>query len=116
MSNFIESEGKFSDNINLRFVYGHTKGMMLPQIKYGDKTLIYMADLIPASYHVPIPWVMGYDMHPLTTMEEKEIFLSEAAKEEHIFFFEHDPVTECCTVEKTERGYKVKEKIKISEL
>ncbi len=115
--NFIEGEGKFSDTIDLKFVYGHTKGMMLPQIQYGDKKIIYMADLIPASYHVPVPWVMGYDMHPLTTMEEKEKYLNTAAERGDIFFFEHDPVTECCTVEKTERGaYKVKERLLISDL
>lgn len=83
--------------------------MMLPLIKYSGRTICYMADLIPSSSHIPLPYVMGYDMFPLTTLLEKERFLIKACNEDYILFFEHDPVGECCTVELTEKGYKRKE-------
>jgi glyoxylase-like metal-dependent hydrolase (beta-lactamase superfamily II) len=107
-----EKEGEltqFSNNIDILFAHGHTQSMMLPLIKFKGKTICYMADLIPSSMHVPLPYVMGYDMFPMTTLIEKEIFLKKACQENYILFFEHDPAGECCTVELTERGYKRKE-------
>jgi glyoxylase-like metal-dependent hydrolase (beta-lactamase superfamily II) len=107
-----EKEGEltpFSNNIDILFAHGHTQSMMLPLIKYKGKTICYMADLIPSSMHVPLPYVMGYDMFPMTTLIEKEIFLKKACEENYILFFEHDPAGECCTVELTEKGYKRKE-------
>lgn len=100
---------KFSDHIDIMFAHGHTQSMMLPFIRYKGKTICYMADLIPSSVHVPLPYVMGYDMFPMTTLIEKEKFLQTACKEEYILFYEHDPVAECSTVELTEKGYKRKE-------
>jgi glyoxylase-like metal-dependent hydrolase (beta-lactamase superfamily II) len=107
-----EKEGEltqFSNNIDILFAHGHTQSMMLPLIKFQGKTICYMADLIPSSMHVPLPYVMGYDMFPMTTLIEKEIFLKKACQENYILFFEHDPAGECCTVELTEKGYKRKE-------
>jgi glyoxylase-like metal-dependent hydrolase (beta-lactamase superfamily II) len=100
---------RFSDNIEILFVHGHTKSMMLPLVHFNGKKICYMADLIPSSLHIPLPYVMGYDMFPMTTLIEKENYLEEALKEEHILFFEHDPISECCTIEKTEKGYKRKD-------
>lgn len=94
----------FSEHIRLRFVDGHTRAMMLPEIRLGESTLVYMADLLPSVHHFPTPWVMGYDMFPLTTMGEKARFLEEAAEKNYILFFEHDPDTECCRVVRTEKG------------
>jgi hypothetical protein len=88
----------------LRFVEGHTNAMMLPQIKYKDKTIVYMADLLPSAGHIPIPYVMAYDMFPLTTLHEKKSFLTEAVQNNYILFFEHDPQIECCDLQSTERG------------
>lgn len=99
----------FTDNINIQFVHGHTQSMMLPFINYKGKTIAYMADLIPSAAHIPLPYVMGYDMFPLTTLQEKETFLEEAVQDEMILFFEHDPINECCTVQKTEKGFRKKE-------
>jgi glyoxylase-like metal-dependent hydrolase (beta-lactamase superfamily II) len=99
----------FSANIDILFAHGHTQSMMLPLIKYKGRTICYMADLIPSSSHIPLPYVMGYDMFPFTTLLEKERFLIKACNEDYILFFEHDPVGECCTVELTEKGYKRKE-------
>ncbi|HNF37911.1 MAG TPA: MBL fold metallo-hydrolase, partial [Chitinophagaceae bacterium] len=82
----------FSENISIRFVSGHTESMMLPQIKYKDKTIVFMADLLPSAGHIPLPYVMGYDMFPLTTLHEKKAFFQEALEGDYILFFEHDPV------------------------
>jgi glyoxylase-like metal-dependent hydrolase (beta-lactamase superfamily II) len=103
---FIEvKEGiSFTRNISIRFVSGHTDRMMLPQIKYKNKTLLYCADLFPSAAHIPLPYVMAYDMFPLTTLHEKKVFLHEAVEKEYILFFEHDPKIECCNVKMTERG------------
>lgn len=94
----------FNENISLRFVNGHTDMMMLPQIKYKEKTLVYTADLLPSTAHIPLPYIMGYDMFPLTTLNEKKSFLKEAVENDYVLFFEHDAVNECCTLQQTERG------------
>lgn len=115
---FIEvKEGiEFNENISIRFVNGHTMAMMLPQIKYGNKTLVYVADLFPGHFHIPLPWVMAYDMFPLTTLEEKDSFLKEALKNDYVLYFEHDPEVECCTVKQTERGIRMDKTFRLSEL
>lgn len=100
---------EFSKNIKLRFVKGHTESMMLPQIKYKDKTIVYMADLLPSAEHIPIPYVMAYDTRPLETLIEKKSFLEEALKNNYTLFFEHDPVIECCNVQLTEKGIRKNE-------
>jgi glyoxylase-like metal-dependent hydrolase (beta-lactamase superfamily II) len=106
----------FTDSISMRYVHGHTDAMMLPQIKYKGKTIVFMADLIPAVAHLPVPYVMAYDMFPLTSLMEKKSFLQEALDKEYILFFEHDPVHECCTVQQTERGIRMKETFMLSEV
>lgn len=104
----------FSENIAVRFVEGHTAAMMLPQISYKGKTLVYMADLLPGAGHLPIPYVMAYDMFPLTTLHEKKSFLREALEKEYVLFFEHDPTVECCTLQQTEKGVRVGETFALS--
>lgn len=106
----------FVDNISIRFVSGHTDAMMLPQIQYKGKTIIYMADLLPSTAHIPIPYVMSYDMFPLRTIHEKKTFLQEAVDNEYILFFEHDPVNECCVLQQTEKGIRAGETFKLSSL
>jgi hypothetical protein len=78
--------------------------MMLPQVRLGDRTLVFMADLLPALAHLPLPYVMAYDMFPLTTMQEKKAFLEEAVDNDYLLFFQHDLVHECCTLKRTEKG------------
>lgn len=97
-------ETAFAPGISIRFVHGHTEAMMLPQVQWNGHTLVYMADLLPSQAHIPLPYVMGYDMFPLTTLHEKKAFLEEAVDRHYILFFEHDPVYECCTLKRTERG------------
>lgn len=110
------SSAPFSDNISVRFVSGHTDNMMLPQIRYKDKTIVYMADLLPSEAHIPLPYVMAYDMFPLTTLNEKKSFLTEALEGDYILFFEHDPKNECCNLQMTEKGIRSKEKFKLEEV
>ena len=102
--NGIATEARISTEIKFRFVHGHTRAMMLPQINYKDRTIVFMADLLPSAGHIPLPYIMGYDMFPLTTLNEKKSFLKEAVKNDFILFFEHDPVHECCSLHQTEKG------------
>lgn len=95
---------------------GHTDKQMLPKIKYKDKTIVFMADLLPSTGHIPLPYVMGYDTRPLLTLEEKEAFLKEAADNNYILFLEHDPVNECCTVKHTEKGVRLDETFALKDI
>ena len=115
---FIETkEGiQFTQNINIRFVNGHTESMMLPQIKYKDKTIIYVADLLPSVAHIPIPYIMAYDTRPLYTLKEKKSFLAEAQQKDFILFFEHDPEIECCNLQLTDRGVRSKETFRLADV
>ncbi len=106
----------FSENISIITVNGHTDAMMLPKINYNGRTIVYMADLLPSVGHIPIPYVMAYDMFPLTTLNEKKSFLKEAIDNNYILFFEHDPVNECCDLQMTERGIRQKNCFKLTEL
>jgi glyoxylase-like metal-dependent hydrolase (beta-lactamase superfamily II) len=110
------AEVSFTDNFSVRFVNGHTQAMMLPQLKYKGKTIIYMADLLPSQGHIPLPYVMAYDMFPLTTLNEKKSFLMEALESDYILFFEHDPFYECCNLQQTDRGIRPKEFFKLEEI
>lgn len=103
------------DNVDVLLVDGHTEKMMLPKIRYHNQTLIYLADLVPSVGHVPIPYVMGYDVRPLLTMEEKSPVLREAADQGYLLLFEHDPVNECATVAHTEKGARMAQKGKLRE-
>jgi glyoxylase-like metal-dependent hydrolase (beta-lactamase superfamily II) len=103
-------------NIYVRNMHGHTEAMMLPHIKYKGRTVVFMADLLPSVGHIPLPYVMAYDTRPLLTMTEKEQFLKQAADENFVLFFEHDPVNECCTVQHTDKGIRVKEIFRLADL
>ena len=91
------------------FVDGHTDKMMIPQIEYKGKTLVFMADLVPTVGHIPVPYVTGYDTRPLLSMDEKAAFLNKAADENYYLFLEHDAHNQICTVKHTEKGVRVNE-------
>ena len=91
------------------YVNGHTEKMMLPKIQYNNKTIVFCADLIPTAGHLPLPYVMGYDTRPLLTMPEKSLFLTEAAQNNYYLFLEHDAHNQIITVEKTDKGIRLKE-------
>jgi len=115
--NFVDPhQTEFLPNIEIMNVYGHTDAMMLPKIQYKEKTIVFMADLLPSAGHIPIPYVMAYDMFPLTTLDEKKSFLTEAVQKDYILFFEHDPINECCTLQQTEKGIRANNFFKLEEL
>jgi glyoxylase-like metal-dependent hydrolase (beta-lactamase superfamily II) len=111
---FLKEGDQLFEGFEIIFVNGHTEAMMLPLLNYKGRHIAYCADLMPSTNHVPLPYIMAYDMRPLVTLEEKANFLNKAGKENYILFFEHDPVTECCSLEVTEKGVRVKEKLKLA--
>ncbi len=115
---FIETKDgiHFTENIKVRFMNGHTESMMLPQITYKGKKIVFMADLLPSVAHIPLPYVMAYDMRPLQTLQEKKLFLAEAQQQDHILFFEHDPTIECCNLQLTEKGIRSKHTFDLSDV
>jgi glyoxylase-like metal-dependent hydrolase (beta-lactamase superfamily II) len=112
----ITRDSRLTANFSFFTVCGHTHSMMLPKINYNGKTIVFMADLLPSTAHIPLPYVMAYDMFPLTTLHEKKLFLTEALQNEYILFFEHDPLHECCTLQVTEKGIKVNKTFRLNEL
>ena len=114
--NFVEAENEIFNHFNALFVNGHTEAQMIPHITYKDKTIVFAADLLPSTGHIPLPYVMGYDTKPLITLSEKEIFLNEAAEKEYIIYLQHDNYSECCTVEKTDRGVRLKDTFRLTDI
>jgi len=112
----ITEEQSFMKDCSIRFAEGHTAAMMLPQIRYKNNTIVFAADLIPMAAHIPLPYVMAYDMFPLTTLLEKKLFLEQAVEQNHILFFEHDPAIECCNLKSTEKGIRMNAHFKLSEI
>jgi len=114
--NFTEVNSSPFNQFDILYVSGHTDKMMIPKIRYKEKIICFMADLVPSTGHIPLAYVMGYDTRPLITLDEKERFLNEAADNQYILFFQHDPVNECCTVVKTEKGVRLDRTFKLSEV
>ena len=115
--NFIDiNSPQYDSEIDMRFAYGHTEAMMLPQIQYKGKTILYMADLLPSVGHIPIAYVMGYDVRPLVTMQERQDYWKEIVDNEYIMFLEHDSVHECATLQYTEKGIRLKDTFKLSDI
>ncbi len=113
---WVDIEQSGWDLFDIITVDGHTEKQMLPKLSYKGHTLVFMADLLPSIGHLPLPYVMAYDVRPLLTLEEKSAFLKKAADEQYILFFEHDPQVECCTVKHTEKGVRVDETFKLSDI
>mgnify|MGYP000035332757 CR=1 FL=1 len=114
--NFVHRNTKDQVGFDVLFMDGHTEKQMLPKIQYQGKTIVFMADLLPTVGHIPLPYVMGYDTRPLITIKEKADFLSEAADKEYFLFLEHDAYNEICTVQHTEKGVRLKESHKFTDI
>ena len=102
----LDGPGEWLPGIELLISHGHTKAMQLPHVHGPEGHVAYCADMIPTSVHVPVPWVMGYDNFPLTTIEEKKQVLARAVEEDWILFFEHDPFGPAARVQAGPRGFK----------
>ncbi|MEX0814031.1 MAG: MBL fold metallo-hydrolase [Chitinophagales bacterium] len=111
---FIEAGKSPFDFMEFTLANGHTESQLIPEINYKGKTLAYCADLLPSPAHIPIPYVMGYDVRPLVTMDEKDEFLKKALEKDYVLFYEHDPKIECSTLIQTEKGIKAGEKFPFS--
>lgn len=115
--NFVDLQNQSNFNVfDIITVDGHTDKQMLPKIRYKDKTIVFMADLLPSTGHIPLPYVMGYDTRPLLTLDEKAAFLNEAADNEYILYLEHDSMNECCTVKHTEKGVRLDQTFSLKEI
>jgi glyoxylase-like metal-dependent hydrolase (beta-lactamase superfamily II) len=105
---WMDEPGFWIPEIEIRFFNGHTEGMMIPYIHWENHILVYCADLLPSTAHIPLPYIMAYDTRPLLTLEEKKSFLKEAAENDFILFFEHDPLHECAILEQSDKGIRLK--------
>ena len=117
---FVDRDGDYTTNVfsnfDVFFVDGHTESMMIPHIHYKNKTLVFMADLLPSVGHIPLPYVMGYDTRPLQTLKEKEFFLKKAEAENYVLFLEHDPVNQLATLKNTDKGVRLDQAFDFHEL
>jgi glyoxylase-like metal-dependent hydrolase (beta-lactamase superfamily II) len=114
---FIDKSSFGLDSFSFDLANGHTEAMIIPKINYKGNTIVFAADLMPSSFHIPMPYVMSYDIRPLDTLREKEILLKNASENSHFIFFEHDPIHELSTVKYNEQGRIVLDKLlKINEL
>ena len=119
--NFIKNPSDkfvFNDElgIDIMCVDGHTEKQMIPKITHKGKDLVYAADLIPTAGHIPVPYVMGYDVRPLLTMKEKSLFLEDAFEKGYCLFMEHDPYNEIVSLKKTEKGIRFENSFTLKEL
>ena len=105
-SNFVSDCGL---GFGALFVDGHTEKQMIPHLTYRGKTLVFMADLLPTAGHLPLPYIMGYDVRPLETLQEKKLFLNRAADENFVLFMQHDASNPLITVQQTEKGVRLHE-------
>ncbi len=114
---FIQKDSDFGvPEISFLVSNGHTEGMLIPKIKYKNTTICFMADLLPSYGHIPLPYIMAYDVRPLEAMKEKENFLKEALDNNYTLFFEHDPTYECATLKQTDKGIRIDKLLKLSDL
>ncbi|MDZ7742547.1 MAG: MBL fold metallo-hydrolase [Bacteroidota bacterium] len=112
----IEEEGEILPGIEIKLYHGHTEAQVIPHIHYNGKTIVFMADLMPSTAHVPMPWVMAFDVRPLQTLKDRERFYKEAIENDYVLFFEHDLYHECATLHETEKGVRVKETFELKDI
>jgi len=114
--NGINDQNNSELGFGIFFADGHTEKQMIPIIKYREKTIVYVADLLPTVGHIPLPYVMGYDTRPLLTLTEKQNFLNIAADKNFYLFLEHDTQNQIITVQHTEKGVRLKESLKCEDV
>jgi glyoxylase-like metal-dependent hydrolase (beta-lactamase superfamily II) len=113
--NLLKGEFKIDDYISLIPLNGHTMDMQVIKISDEKNTLFYAADLIPMPAHIHIPYIMGFDLQPLLTLDEKRKYLTEAVKNDWIIFFEHDPFLQSAKIGSSDKGFFVKESFQIND-
>ena len=115
MIEIVDGQESFIDGIEPYLTYGHTTGLMHPVISDANRSVFYGADIFPMVAHIPVPWVMAYDIHPVVTVQEKERLLSKIVNENWVLFFEHDPNIQACTIHQDGKHFKMKNPVIISE-
>ena len=113
---FIFEEGAFCEGITLEIKHGHTRGQVIPIFEYKDTKVAFMADFIASVLNIPLPYVPGFDIDPLTSMKEKDAFLNRILEENYVLFFQHDFENECCTVEQTPKGIRAKDVFRLDSM
>lgn len=108
--NLLNGSSSFDEHIEAIVINGHTPSQQMVKISDGNETVLFAGDLLPMASHVHVPFIMGYDLFPLTTVDEKKKYLPMAAAENWKIVFEHDPYTELCTIGKTDKGFFIKDK------
>ena len=98
------------------FVNGHTEKQMIPHLRYKGKTIVFAADLLPTAGHLPLPYVMGYDVRPLETLKEKHAFLTKAADNDFLIFMQHDAHNPLISVQHTEKGVRLLDSLPVESL
>lgn len=111
----IEKSGELFPGFEVRLYHGHTLGQVIPFIQFNGSTIVFMADLLPSLAHIPLPYIMSYDIMPMETLKEKESFLREAAENNFVLFFQHDLYNECCTIQEGIKGYRSKDVFTLKE-
>lgn len=114
--NLVEDRHTYEEGLDTLPVNGHTISQQLPKISVGDQTIVFVADLLPTHIHVPLPWIMGYDMRPIDTLNEKEAFMEKAVAQNWFLFLEHDAHEEIITVQKKNGKYVVKDRLSLSDI
>ena len=116
MLKFVNDDTEIIPELWFAIADGHTHGMLIPHLEIGEETLVFMADLLPSPTHIPLAWVMGYDIDPLQTIREKEAFLAEAAENNFVLFYEHDPVIECSRVVQNDKGFRASDMMSLEDI
>jgi len=101
---------------NVLFVDGHTEKQMIPVINYKGQKIAFAADLIPTHGHMPLAYIPGYDIRPLVSLKEKDLFLKFCCENSVFLYFEHDAFIELGSLRKTEKGIRINEKLRIVDL
>lgn len=114
--NLVDDHHEYEPGLTALPVYGHTKGQQLPKIEGDGKTIVFAGDLIPTHVHIPLPWVMGYDMYPTQTLEEKQHFLDDTIKNNWYLFLEHDADQEIITIAKQNGKYHVEDTLTLQSI
>lgn len=114
--NLVDEDCEMFEGLSVRLCFGHTPGLMIPVIRYENKTLVFAGDLIPTVAHIPLIWNMSYDVESLKTIDEKGRLLEEALENDYILVFQHDEFIECCTLVMTPKGIMAKDKFTFAEI
>jgi glyoxylase-like metal-dependent hydrolase (beta-lactamase superfamily II) len=107
----VDGEGELFPGIDLLVTNGHTTAQQLPRITDGTTTILFCCDLLPTTAHLPWPYVMGYDVRPLVTLEEKKKIVTRAFEEHWVLFLQHDPIAEAITLKPSDKGFTVDQRI-----